>query len=220
MAIRCGIETSGCVRFSRRLIPAALVIGVSVAACSRGGPVELGFWIEPVSYQSSRIGDPLTSSELARVDQVARDEIASAFRPFNVVVSDNRDARYSVRVVPQLKDERFRRRTGNVAGASRAMSGVGGSGAVNFEYVANGAMVFAPESASRAAIVDALGRGVGRVAIHEFLHQLLPKAPIDDSSDARSYEGNSPALVEGYFEDLHWGLAEPLLEKRLGRRQP
>ena len=104
------------------------------------------------------------------------------------------------------------------AGASRGIPGFGGSGAVNFEFVANGAMVFSPETASRATVIEALGRGIGRVAIHEFLHQLLPKAPIHDSRDTRSYEGNSPALVEGYFDDLHWGFAEPLLKKRIGRR--
>jgi hypothetical protein len=202
---------------SRPLELTALVLCVWVASCSRG-PVELGFWIDPVSYQSSRIGDPLTPTELATVHQIARAEIDKAFQPFNVVISHNRNARYSVRVVPQLKDERFRRRSANVAGWARGLPGFGGSGAVNFEYVANGAMVYSPDSASRAAVIEALGRGVGRVAIHEFLHQLLPKAPIDDSRDPRSYEGNSAANVEGYFDDLHWGFAEPLLEKRLGRR--
>ena len=42
-------------------------------------------------------------------------------------------------------------------------------------------MVFAPDDADRAAMIEALGRGIGRVAIHEFLHQLLPKKAIHDS---------------------------------------
>ena len=128
-----------------------------------------------------------------------------------------RVARYRVRVVPALKDDRLQR-AGDVAGSSRGIPGFGGSGAVNFRFVANGAMVFSPEKASRADVIAALGRGMGRVAIHEFLHQLLPKAPIHDSHDTHSYEGNSPALVEGYFGELHWGIAEPLLEERLRRR--
>ena len=49
-------------------------------------------------------------------------------------------------------------------------------------------------------------------------HQLLPKAPIHDSRDSYSYEGNSPALHEGYFEDLHWGIAQPWLERQVGKR--
>lgn len=195
---------------------AALCLCVSVAACSRG-PVELGFWIDHVSYQSPRIGDPITPAELATIDTIARAEISKAFKPLNAFVSANRAARYSVRVVPELKDERLKR-GGDVAGSSRGIPGFGGSGAVNFKYVANGAMVFSPETASRADLIAALGRGIGRVAIHEFLHQLLPKAPIHDSHDTHSYEGNSPALVEGYFDDLHWGIAGPLLDERLGRR--
>ena len=99
------------------------------------------------------------------------------------------------------------------------MAGFGGSGAVNFEYVANGAMVFSPDDASRAMVIDAIGRGVGRVAIHEFLHQLLPKFAVHDSKDRESYEGNSPALIEGYFGDLHWDIARPALEQRISRRQ-
>ena len=103
-------------------------------------------------------------------------------------------------------------RSGTYAGESRVVAGFGGSRRVNFEYVANGAMVFAPEPASREELIEAIGRGVGRVAIHEFLHQLLPKQHIHDSKDARSYEGNSPALVEGYFGDLHWDIAGPWLK--------
>jgi hypothetical protein len=196
---------------------ASLCCCVSLAACSRG-PVELGFWIELVSYQSPRIGDPITATELATIDTIARDQISKAFTPFDIVVSANRGARYSVRVVPEVKDERLQR-GGVVAGASRGIPGFGGSGAVNFAYVANGAMVFSPETASRAEVIEALGRGIGRVAIHEAIHQLLPKAPIHDSRDSHSYEGNSPALVEGYFGDLHWGIAEPWLEERIGKRQ-
>jgi hypothetical protein len=195
---------------------AALIFCIAAASCSRG-PVELGFWIEAVSFQSTRIGAPITSAELATIDTVARAEIGKAFERFNIVITGNRKARYSIRVVQTVKDERLQR-GGVVAGASRGILGIGGSGAVNFEYLANGAMVFSPESAGRATVIEALGRGVGRVAIHEFLHQLLPKDPIHDSRDPRSYEGNSPANVEGYFDDLHWGFTEPLLEKRVGRR--
>jgi hypothetical protein len=195
---------------------AALVICIAVASCSRG-PVELGFWIESVTYQSSRIGDPLTPTELSTIGTVARAEIGKAFERFHILVTANQRARYSVRVVPTVKDFRLQR-GGVVAGASRGIAGFGGTGEVNFEYVANGAMVFSPESASRAELIEVVGRAIGRVAIHEALHVLLPKAPIHDSRDPRSYEGNSPALVEGYFHDLHWGFAEPLLEKRLGRR--
>ena len=197
----------------------AFILGLAfyVAACS-DGPVELGFWMEPVSYTPARLGDAFSPQELETIETVAREQIVVAFDGFDVIVSDNRQARYRVQVVQLLREQRFRRREANVAGQSRGMAGFGGSGAVSFEYLANGAMVFAPETASRAEVTEALGRGIGRVAIHEFLHQLLPKVPIHDSRDSYSYEGNSPALPEGYFDDLHWGIAEPWLEKQVGRR--
>jgi hypothetical protein len=180
-------------------------------------PVELGFWLERVSFSSPRIGGSLSTNDLKTIDAIARSEIEHAFERFDVTVTTNRNARYRVTVLPELKDNRLRR-SGTYAGESRAVAGFGGSGAVNFEFVASGAMVFAPDDADRTAVIEALGRGVGRVAIHEFAHQLLPKKAIHDSRDRDSYEGNSPALIEGYFGDLHWDIAGPWLEARLKRR--
>jgi len=181
--------------------------------------VELGFWIEPVTFASPRIGDPITREEFQMIDRIARAEITKAFEDFDVTVTANRDARYKVAVTPQLKDWRLLR-SGTYAGESRAIAGFGGSGAVNFEYIANGATVFAPDDATREQVLAALGRGIGRVAIHEFLHQLLPKGATHDGADRESYEGNSPALIEGYFGDLHWGIARPWLDARLKPKQP
>ena len=192
-----------------------IALCVCMVACERR-PVELGFWIEAVTYVSPRLGPPISITELRTIEEVARAEIVQAFVPFGVQVTSNRDARYRVRVVPKLRDDRFRR-SANHAGEARGMAGFGGSGFVNFEFVANGATVFAPESAGREVVIAAIGRGIGRVAIHEFLHVLMPSAAIHDSRDPRSYEGNSPAMVEGYFGDLHWGIAEPWLRSRLGR---
>ena len=190
---------------------------ISVIACGPR-PVELGFWLEPLSFDSPRIGAPISPAEYEVIEKVARAEIAAAFEDFDVTVTANRQARYRVIVVPHLRDNRLLRRSGTYAGESRAVAGFGGSGAVSFEFVANGAMVFAPDDASRAGIVESIGRGVGRVAIHEFLHQLLPKFAVHDSKDRESYEGNSPALIEGYFGDLHWDIARPALEQRIKRR--
>ena len=188
-------------------------------ACCGPRPVELGFWLEPLSFASPRIGDPIASDEYQVIDRIARGEIATAFKDFDVTVTSNRSARFKVQVVPNLTDQRLIR-GGTYAGESRAVTGFGGSGAVNFEYVANGAMVFAPDDATREELIAALGRGIGRVAIHEFLHQLLPKAPTHDSKDRGSYEGNSPALIEGYFGELHWDIARPWLDARLKRKEP
>jgi hypothetical protein len=171
----------------------------------------------PLDYQSARLGDAVTPAEYMTIDQTARNEIVNAFRGFEVAVTANRNARFKVEVVPSLSDQRLIR-DGTYAGESRAVAGFGGAGHVNFEYVANGAMVFAPDDATREQIIAALGRGIGRVAIHEFLHQLLPKSPIHDSRNADSYEGNSPAQIQGYFGDLQWDIARPWLEARVKRK--
>jgi len=204
----------------RRSVQQLLALGLSVSAASSCAPrpVELGFWIEPQSYQSPRIGDPITPVEYATIDRVAREEIARAFARYDVTISSNQNARFKVVVLQQLRDQRMLRRQSTYAGESRAVAGFGGSGAVNFEYVANGAMVFSPDHDSRATVIDAIGRGIGRVAIHEFLHQLLPKAAIDGSKDGHSYEGNTAATAEGYFGELHWDIAAPWLDARLRRR--
>lgn len=195
-------------------IPGPLLLA---AACSGGG-VELGFWMEPLSFQSARIGAPISQAEFARIDAVARAEIARAFKDFAVTVSSSRQARFKVQVVPSIADMRLLR-PGTFAGESRSVSWLGGSGSVNFEFVANGAMVFAPDDADRAVVIDSIGRGVSRVAIHEFLHQLLPKRPLHDAKDQGSYEGNSAARIEGYYGDLHWDIARPWLEERLTRAE-
>ena len=145
-------------------------------------------------------------------------EIEKAFERFDVTVTASRNARYRVDRPSRAERQSAAAQQEPYAGESRAVAGFGGSGAVNFEFVANGAMVFAPDDADRAAVIEALGRGLGRVAIHEFLHQLLPKKAIHDSKDRDSYEGNSPALIEGYFGDLHWDIAGPWLEARLKPR--
>ena len=63
----------------------------------------------------------------------------------------------------------------------------GGDGAVNFSLLAAYAESYAPADANREAIVFAVGRGVGRAAVHEFGHQLLGSAQFD-GTDAQSYE--------------------------------
>jgi len=194
----------------------SVVLSASVA-CTRG-PIELGFWIEPVSYASPRLGDPITGTELATIETVARAELATAFERFDVVLSANRQARYHVRVVQRLLDQRFRSREVSVAGESRGAAGWGGSGAVSFDFLAGSAMVYAPEEIGRAELVAAIGRGIGRSAAHEFAHQLLPSTPIHDTRDRASYEYESAARIEQYFGDMRWDVAKPFLENRLRRR--
>src|SRR5436190_9725336 len=129
---------------------------ILLSAC---GPraVELGFWFDPLVYQSPRIGEPISRAEYQIIDKAARGEIAKAFENFDVLLTSNGDARYRVRVAQTITDDRLLR-GGVVPGKSHAVAGFGGSGSVNFEYVANGAMMFAPADASRASIIETIGR--------------------------------------------------------------
>ena len=57
-------------------IVAILIAGVAayVLATARSRPtsIEAGFWFEDVAFESNRLGAPLTSSEIATIQSVAR----------------------------------------------------------------------------------------------------------------------------------------------------
>jgi hypothetical protein len=185
-----------------------------VAGRSRCRPVQAGFWFEQVTYASERLGGPVTGEELETIASVARAEVAGAFAGLRIAFSDRREAPYRVRVVQELQDMRFRRPV-PIPAESRAVAGLGGQGAVSFSWLASSAVAYAPEGADRRTIVEAIARGIGRAAVHEFVHVLLPSAAIHRSTDVASYEYRSAARREQYFGDMHWDLAWPLLAERL-----
>ena len=201
----------------RTIIACALLAGgVSYWILVRAEPqvADAGFWFEDVSYESPRLGSPITIAEMATIERVARSDLARAFDGLRVPLSDRRDARYRVRVVQELRDLRFRREV-LVAGESRAVAGFGGQGAVSFTFLASGAVAYAADDADRGSIIEAIGRGIGRAAVQQFTHQLLPTAPIHASTDVHSYEYQSAARRQQYFGEVHWDVAWPLLERRL-----
>jgi hypothetical protein len=187
-----------------------------VAARSGCRAIDTGFWFEEVAFSSHRLGGALTAEDLQTIASVARSELADAFRELDISLSDRRDATHQVRVVQELRDLRFRRPV-SIPAESRSAFGFGGQGAVSFSWLATSAVGYAPEDAARPVLIEAIGRGVGRAAVHEFVHLLLPNARIHDSSDVRSYEYASAARREQYFGEMHWDIALPLLQKRIGR---
>ena len=199
------------------ILIAGAVVYVLASTQSRPAAVEAGFWFDDVRFESARLGGPLAQDEMATIESVARAELREAFHGLPIVFSERHDARYTIRVVQEVRDLRFKRPVG-VAGQSRGIQGFGGSGAVSFDFLANGAMSYAPDDADRAALVAAIGRGVGRTAVHEFTHQLLPRAPIHDSRDEQSYEFRSAARSAQYFGPMRWDLARPLLRQEMTRR--
>jgi hypothetical protein len=197
-------------RVSRSL--AAVSLASFLTACDSRQAAEVGFWFEAVAFDSPLLG-PLTAVDMDAIAATAIGEIQRAFAGLPITISENRGARFRVRVVQALDDPGFRRQVA-VAGASRSLTGLGGHGAVSFSFLASGALTFAPEDADRAAIVVAIGTGIGRTAVHELVHQMFPTAPIHESADVSSYEYASAARAEQFYGPMRWNLARPLLEKR------
>ncbi|HUE89462.1 MAG TPA: hypothetical protein VMO26_25580 [Vicinamibacterales bacterium] len=201
-----------------------IAIGAIVAAASIAGALELrsrdnvvtvGFWFEDVTFElhdPARMGGPLTPGEQQRIQTVARQEIEHAFAEFRLRLTDRRDAFYRVRVRQWLTVGRYA-----VAGQSNVFGPLGGYGAVSFVTLAAQAMAHAPAGASRANVVDAIGRGLGRAAVHEFAHQILPKGPMHNTRDRESYEYWSSDRAAQYYGEMHWSVARPKLRERLAR---
>jgi hypothetical protein len=174
------------------------------------------FVFDRVSYSSSVIGGALTASDMATIETVARAELADAFTGLRISISDRRDVRFHVRVVQELLLPMTTRKI-YVAGSSHAVPGFGGSGAVSFSYFAAGALVYAPPDATRADLIEGIGRGLGRGAAHEFAHQFLSGEDLHDTRDSGSYEYYAASRPEQYYGSMHWDTAGPLLARRFGR---
>jgi hypothetical protein len=184
-----------------RLFTFAL-IAVAICSCARR-PATVGFWFEDVSFESAALGGALTAADMRVIEAVAREELAIAFRDLDVLLTDSREARYRVRVVQELFGNPMVRKFA-VAGESRSLPLVGAFGAVNFSYFANGATVFAPAGISRPELVAAIGRGLGRGAVHEFAHQMVRGINVHAIRDRGSYEYYAASRAQQYFGPMHW----------------
>jgi hypothetical protein len=188
----------------------------TMAYQSRSNVVVLGFWFEDVTFEvhdPAGLEGPLTRDEQQRIQTVAREEIEQAFGEFRIHLTERRDSFYRVRVRQQLTAGRYA-----AAGESNVLGPLGGYGAVSFITLAAQAMAHAPATASRGDIVEAIGRGLGRAAVHEFAHQILPRGPMHNTQDRASYEYWSSDRAVQFYGGMHWSVARPKLEERLSRR--
>jgi hypothetical protein len=181
---------------------------------SRHRGIDVGFWFDQVAYESPRLGGVLTAHDLETIRSASGTEVKRAFAGLRLDLSERRDAMFRVRVAQQVRDPRFRRAVG-VSGESRAVAGFGGQSTLSFYYHASNAEAYAAPADDRDAIVAAIGRGIGRAAVHELAHQLLPKAALH-STNVRSYEYRSAARAGQYYGPIEWDLAWPLLQQRYG----
>ncbi len=207
--------------FGGTMLVAAGAAIAMVLSSPRGA--DIGFWFDPISAETlgtvpERLDRGIEAEDLRAIESIARDEVAHAFRDFQVRLSGSPRATYRVRVVDSLRNP-MAPRAPSPSGESRSIPGLGGQGAVSFRVLAHSAIAFAPAGASSGDMIDAIGRGIGRAAVHEFAHQFVGSAPIHDSTDVRSYEYRTAARPEQYYGEMHWNIARPLLEKRLGLKQ-
>jgi hypothetical protein len=180
--------------------------------------ISAGFWFDEAAGHAmdgvtDRLGGPMTAPELRRIESLARAELRVAFANTRLMLGDSPAANYRVRVVRDLGGGA--RSLLPVAGASRPLPGRRGIGEVNFGAIANAAVAYAPADAARETIIDAIGRGIGRSAVHEFAHQILVKFELHDTADRRSYEYED-LRPEHFYGDVHWSIAAKALQDRIG----
>jgi hypothetical protein len=209
----------------RRISPQVFVIGVSllIAAVAlflvvraRSGAVTLSFWFETIGEDArttlpGRLAVRISPDDMKVIEATSREEIAHAFRQYPISIVGRASGLYHVRVVDTLNSS-----TGGSA-ESYVFPGMGGQGYVNFRSLAHGAVAHVPPDADRHEIIAAIGRGIGRAAVHEFIHQLLGRqARIDDSTDPQSYEYGSTSRRAQYYGHIRWDIAEPMLRRKFG----
>lgn len=196
---------------------AALAFVGAMIACS---PIPTaGFWYQdaPLALSADardRLGGALTSDELESIRQLSRSEVDRALSRLRIAVSTNQRAFWRVAVVQSLKRRTNRQRP--AAGESIAMGFLGGTGAVDFDMVAAAAIHYRPPDGSRQSIIQGIGRGIGRVAVHELMHQILGTSIAHNETDVNSYEYGSPDRRSQYYGELHWTTAWPILRAKFG----
>jgi hypothetical protein len=209
---------------TRRLGVALMLVLACVADWACDIPTtsySIAFGYEPDAFElpsraHATVGGALTLTERHLVEQTSRIEIDRAFSELAVSLSADDHAFWRVRVLKTLPPLSSRPRLR--AAESLTLGFLGGAGNIGFDVVAAKAIDYAPTGADREVMIRAIGRAVGRVAVHEFIHQILGADFADNYTDHGSYEYGRIDRSAAFYGDLHWGPARPLLERRVGKR--
>jgi len=194
----------------------ALGATLLIARHSRSQTFAVGFWFEDDAcvlpeHMAAQLGGPLTELERSLIARRARAELERAFAGLRVTFVEDRHAYWRVGVHRALPRRGPTPRTGE----SVALGMLGGVGEVDCEVVSSLAILYAPAGSSRQAILDGIGRGVGRVAAHELGHQMV--TDMRHGEDRDSYEYGSPDRASQYYGELHWSTADTALKDMLGK---
>lgn len=200
---------------------AVAIVAVLCVVLYRGARagVDVGFWYEefPFTFSASvteALGGPLTLSEIDSIRHISRDELTRAFSGLKVSFTDSRQARLTV--VVQLSIQRRKGQRLPNAGETFAMGPFGARSVIDFTEVLMAAMAHAPAGTTRQQLVAGIGRGVGRVAVHELAHGILGAGAMDNQTDDHSYEYFTHNRPSQYYGELHWARAWPVLVERVG----
>jgi hypothetical protein len=198
---------------------------LGIAHCASGSKIPVArFWFDNITFELpqreiERLGGPLRNDEISRIRSIALAELRAAYSGIPLTFTDDAGAPYQVAVLQALKDARNAdRRTSADAGQSRTLGPFGGRGAVSFLTLATHAIHYAPPGATRAQIVEGIGRGIARSAAHEFAHQILPDVDLHATRDKESYEYGNADRAAQYYGELHWTSAHRTIAERLGGR--
>ena len=199
----------------------AIAIGMAsilVAFCAKEHDVEAGFWFDRVTYDLpvgdvDRIGGPIRPDEQAQIESIARAELEVAYAGLRIRFTGQPAGFYRVSVVQDIPGRAL-----PVAGASRRVPFGGGVGSVNFRTLGSQAVGNAPQDATRADIIEAIGKGIGRTAAHELAHQILVNVNLHETKEPDSYENGISNRRSQFYGTLHWAFARPSLAKTLGQR--
>jgi hypothetical protein len=209
---------------------ALLIVTVTSAVIAwraSSATIAAGFWWPDTRLLLSaddarKIGGPLTEDELRSIEAVSRHEVRRAYAGLRIKITDRHDAFWRVAVVGAPLTVTRNRTTYpfSFAGQSRVFGPLGGSGSVAFAILAHNAIEYAPAGASRQQIVDGIGKGIGRAAVHEFAHQALGldnPSSLDNRTDPDSYEYGNADRPSQYYGELRWTTAWPVLVEKFGR---
>jgi hypothetical protein len=194
------------------------VLCVLVCRTARTG-VDVCFWYDEFPFTFSApvtaaLGGAITASEVKAIKQISRGELTRAFSGLKVTFTDRREAPWTVGV--QLALERRKGQKLPNAGETFAMGPLGARSLVDFTEVLMAAIAHAPAGTTRQQLVAGIGRGVGRVAVHELAHGILGAGAMDNQTDDHSYEYFTHNRPSQFYGELHWARAWPVLVERVG----
>ena len=159
---------------------------------------------------AQQAGGALTPGECRVIAQIVRSEVEEAFAGLRLDVTTDARAFWTVHIVPVIP---ARTRMLGAVGASVAMGPLGGRGMVGLSPLTVHALRYGSPETSREELVAAIGRGVGRSAVHELAHQIAGGAI--DGRDPTTYEYGSADRRAQFYGTLRWGPVGDRLRDRL-----